>query len=43
MAMSLISTKFDVEINDAEAVSKSYPHYFKELEKVGVKIDYETR
>ena len=43
MAMSLFSTKFDVEINDAEAVSKSYPHYFKELEKVGVKIDYETR
>ena len=29
MAMSLFSTKFDVEINDAEAVSKSYPHYFK--------------
>ena len=43
MALSLLSTKFDIVISNAEAVSKSYPHYFKELEKVGVKIDYEAR
>jgi len=27
-------------IKDYEAVSKSYPHYFKDLEKLGVKIEY---
>lgn len=43
MALSLISTLYDIEIMDAEAINKSYPHYFEELKKVGVKIDYETR
>lgn len=41
MALSLISTLFDIKINDALAINKSYPNYFKDLEKVGVKIDYE--
>lgn len=40
MALSLLSTMFDITIKDHEAVSKSYPHYFKDLEKLGVKIEY---
>jgi len=40
MALSLLSTMFDITIKDYEAVSKSYPHYFKDLEKLGVKIEY---
>ena len=41
MALSLLSTLFDITINDASAVMKSYPHYFKDLEKLGVEIEYE--
>lgn len=40
MALSMLSTMFDITIKDYEAVSKSYPHYFKDLEKLGVKIEY---
>lgn len=40
MALSLLSTMFDITIKDYEAVSKSYPHYFNDLEKLGVKIEY---
>lgn len=43
MALSLLFTLFDIEIDSAEAVNKSYPNYFEELEKVGVKILYETK
>ncbi len=43
MALSLFLTLYDVEILDAEAINKSYPHYYEELKKVGVKIDYETK
>ena len=42
MSLSLLSTLFDIEISGAEAVEKSYPNFFNELEKVGVKIEYET-
>ncbi len=42
MALSLLSTKFDIIINDAEVVKKSYPNYFHDLETLGVKIKYES-
>lgn len=42
MALSMLSTKFDITIKDYQAVSKSYPHYFNDLEKLGVKIEYEN-
>lgn len=41
MALSMISTRFDIEINDALAIEKSYPSFYKDLESVGVKIDYD--
>lgn len=41
MALSLLSTLFDVTINNAEAINKSYPNYFEELSKVGVEVEYE--
>lgn len=42
MALSMLSVYFDININNAEAINKSYPHYFKELKKVGVKIEYDV-
>ncbi len=39
MALSLISTQFDIIINQAESVSKSYPNYFNELKRLGARID----
>lgn len=38
MALSLLSTQFDITINDAECVSKSYPTYFDDLKKFGAII-----
>lgn len=38
MSLSLLSTKFDISINDSECVSKSYPNYFSELKKLGAEI-----
>jgi 3-phosphoshikimate 1-carboxyvinyltransferase len=38
MALSLLSTQFDIEINDAECVSKSYPGYFDDLKSLGATI-----
>ena len=39
MALSLLSTMFDIEINNAECVSKSYPGYFDDLKTLGVLIN----
>ena len=41
MALSLLATQFDITINDANCINKSYPHYFKDLKKLGVDL-YET-
>lgn len=41
MALSLLSSFMDISIEDYLAVNKSYPNYFKELEKLGGKIRYE--
>ena len=38
MALSLLSTQFDIEINGAECVSKSYPGYFDDLKSLGATI-----
>lgn len=42
MALSLLSTKFDIMIQNADVVKKSYPAYFKDLEGLGAKITYGT-
>lgn len=41
MSLSLISTLFDIKINDVDAVNKSYPHYFEDLIKLGAEVIYE--
>jgi 3-phosphoshikimate 1-carboxyvinyltransferase len=38
MSLSLLSTQFDIEIDDAECVSKSYPGYFDDLKILGATI-----
>ena len=42
MAMSIFSSYYDISINNAQAINKSYPNYFKELEGLGVEVSYET-
>ncbi|MBR2066940.1 MAG: 3-phosphoshikimate 1-carboxyvinyltransferase [Solobacterium sp.] len=43
MALSILSTLFEEEIyiDRAEAIEKSYPKFFKDLEKVGIQIKYD--
>ena len=41
MALSLFLTQFDIQINNANAINKSYPYYFKDLEKLGVDVTYD--
>lgn len=43
MALSIFSTLMDIKILDYQAVNKSYPSYFKDLESLGAKIIYETK
>ena len=38
MALSVLLTVFGGEISDTEAVSKSYPEFFKHLTELGIKI-----
>ena len=38
MALSLFSTQFDIQINNAQAVNKSYKDYFKVLNSLGLEI-----
>ena len=38
MALSLLSTQFDIEIAGSECVSKSYPGYFDELKSLGATV-----
>ena len=42
MAMSLLSTLFDITIKDANCINKSYPCYFDDLKKLGVEL-YELK
>ena len=39
MSLSLFSNFFDIEINDAQAINKSYPDYFEDLKKLGANIE----
>ncbi len=39
MSLSLLSTMFDIEIDDYECVSKSYPGYFNDLKSLGAVIN----
>ena len=38
MALSLLSCKMDVTINDASCINKSYPNYFKDLISLGADV-----
>lgn len=38
MALSLLSTQFDIEIENAECIKKSYPSYFEDLKSLGALI-----
>ncbi|MBQ2205490.1 MAG: 3-phosphoshikimate 1-carboxyvinyltransferase [Lachnospiraceae bacterium] len=38
MALSLLSTQFDIEIAGSECVSKSYPGYFDDLKSLGATV-----
>jgi len=42
MAMSLIANKFGGTIENADAINKSYPDFFKALEKLGQEVSYES-
>ena len=39
MALSLILSKLGGEINGAEAVRKSYPHFFEDIKNLGAKVE----
>ncbi len=39
MALSLLSTKFNIQINHAQAILKSYPNFFKDLISLGGNVD----
>ena len=39
MSLSLLSTMFDIEIEDSECVKKSYPGYFEDLKHLGASIN----
>ena len=41
MALSLILSKLGGEINGAEAVKKSYPHFFKDIRLLGAEVKTE--
>lgn len=40
MALSLLSTQFDITIDKSECINKSYPDYFSTLKKLGAEIIY---
>ncbi len=42
MALSILSTFFDISIHHAEVINKSYPNYFDDLIQLGAKINYEN-
>ena len=41
MALSLFATLFDIEIDEYEAIDKSFPLYFEYLSRLGMEVDYE--
>ena len=41
MSMAMFLSEYDIVINNAEVVNKSYPKFFDDLEKLGANITYE--
>lgn len=41
MSMAMFSSKYDIIINDAEVINKSYPNFFNDLKILGANINYE--
>jgi 3-phosphoshikimate 1-carboxyvinyltransferase len=39
MAMTLLLTLTGGEIEGAEAVAKSYPDFFEDIQKLGIKVE----
>lgn len=39
MALAVVSTLFGAEINDAQAVAKSYPDFFNDLKTLGIRCE----
>lgn len=39
MSLSLLSTQFDISIDDSECIKKSYPQYFNDLKKLNASIE----
>ena len=39
MAMSLVLSQLGGTIDDAQAVSKSYPGFFEEIRRLGAKVE----
>ena len=40
IAVAALRADGPVVINGAEAVNKSYPHFFEDLESLGIKVEY---
>jgi 3-phosphoshikimate 1-carboxyvinyltransferase len=42
-AVAALGAQGDTYIADAEAVEKSYPQFFQDLQRIGIRIDYDQR
>jgi 3-phosphoshikimate 1-carboxyvinyltransferase len=40
-AVAALKANGDVEIEDADAINKSYPHFFKDLSYLSAEVDYQ--
>ena len=40
MALSIMLTRFGGDIEGAEAIRKSYPDFFNDLNKIGIEVNY---
>ena len=43
MALSLMLSVYSGKIEGCEAVRKSYPNYFKDLERLGIEVTYNDK
>lgn len=43
MAFAPLALKMKLQINNAEVVSKSYPKFWQDLEKIGFRIEYQNK
>ena len=42
MSLAVLCTVLGGEISGAEAVSKSYPHFFEDIKSLGIRVEYEN-